>query len=147
MLLNGFWHEVHTNDFWTDIHLDLHALIEGDFAAATVAITFGALLGKVSPLQMIGIAFFELLFYSLNFYVSVPSPQLACGARGIVPVRINLARLLKQNPDTERSAGFVDWSVVFGSCGYWWINVHPHLWCLLWAGRGVSIPQQVATTR
>jgi hypothetical protein len=73
MLLNGFWHEVHTNDFWTDIHLDLHALIEGDFAAATVAITFGALLGKVSPLQMIGIAFFELFFYSLNFYVSVPS--------------------------------------------------------------------------
>jgi hypothetical protein len=70
MLLNGFWHEVHTNDFWTDIHLDLHALIEGDFAAATVAITFGALLGKVSPLQMIGIAFFELFFYSLNFYVS-----------------------------------------------------------------------------
>eukprot|EP00037_Helgoeca_nana_P026181 m.294103 g.294103 ORF g.294103 m.294103 type:complete len:482 (-) comp27156_c0_seq1:280-1725(-) len=71
MLLNGFWHEVHTNDYWTDIHLDLHALIEGDFAAATVAITFGALLGKVSPLQMIGIAFFELFFYSLNFYIGV----------------------------------------------------------------------------
>lgn len=69
MLLNGFWNEVNTDDMWTAIKLDLHALIEGDFAAAAVAITYGALLGKTSPLQMIAVAFFELIFYSINIYV------------------------------------------------------------------------------
>lgn len=70
MLLNGFWHEVQTDDAWTDIHLNLQSLIEGDFAAAAVAITFGAVLGRTSPLQMIVILFIELFFYSLNLYVS-----------------------------------------------------------------------------
>eukprot|EP00035_Acanthoeca_spectabilis_P039036 m.58436 g.58436 ORF g.58436 m.58436 type:complete len:457 (+) comp9411_c0_seq2:128-1498(+) len=71
MLLNGFWHEVQTDDAWTDIHLNLQSLIEGDFAAAAVAITFGAVLGRTSPLQMIVILFIELFFYSLNLYIGV----------------------------------------------------------------------------
>jgi len=69
MLLNGFWHEVQTDDRWTWIHLDLHALIEGDFAAGAVLITFGAVLGKTSPLQMVTVVFLELVFYSLNLYI------------------------------------------------------------------------------
>ena len=41
-------------------------MIGADFAAAAVLITFGAVLGKASPFQMIVIAFMECIFYSAN---------------------------------------------------------------------------------
>ena len=41
-------------------------MIGADFAAAAVLITFGAVLGKASPFQMIIIAFMECIFYSAN---------------------------------------------------------------------------------
>lgn len=41
-------------------------LITSDFAAATVLITFGAVLGKVSRLQLAIIGVFEIVFYALN---------------------------------------------------------------------------------
>jgi ammonium transporter Rh len=43
-------------------------LIEGCFAAGAVMISFGAVLGKATPTQLIIIAFIEIIFYSLNFY-------------------------------------------------------------------------------
>ena len=39
-------------DFGKKIELTIISLIDADFAAATVMISFGALLGKVSPIQM-----------------------------------------------------------------------------------------------
>ncbi len=47
------------------------SLLTADFAAAAVLITFGALLGKTSPLQMIVIAFFEIIFFSVNEYIGL----------------------------------------------------------------------------
>ena len=41
-------------------------MVSSDFAGAAVLITFGAVLGKASPFQMIIIAFFEVMFYSAN---------------------------------------------------------------------------------
>ena len=41
-------------------------LVTSDFAAAAVLITFGAVLGKVSRLQLIVIGVFEIVFYALN---------------------------------------------------------------------------------
>lgn len=46
-------------------------MLTADFAAATVLITFGALLGKTSPLQMIIIAVIEIVIFSINEYVGV----------------------------------------------------------------------------
>ena len=43
-----------------------YSMIGADFAAAVVLITFGAVLGKASPFQMIIIAFMECIFYSAN---------------------------------------------------------------------------------
>ena len=47
-------------------HSLTHSMVASDFAAAAVLITFGAVLGKASPFQMIIIAFFEIMFYSAN---------------------------------------------------------------------------------
>jgi ammonium transporter Rh len=65
ILCNGFWHNVHL-DTWNPISLDIVSLIKGDFAAGAVMITFGALLGKVTPTQMFFIMVFEIFFYGLN---------------------------------------------------------------------------------
>jgi len=48
------------------IQLDLTSLITGDFAAGAVLITYGAVLGKTNPLQMLLVATFEILFYAVN---------------------------------------------------------------------------------
>jgi len=68
MFLVGAFHWLSTGHVAT-IGLDMVMLIEGDFAAGAVLISFGALLGKTSPLQMIGVVFFELIFYNINFFV------------------------------------------------------------------------------
>ena len=46
--------------------MNIITLINGDFAAAAALISFGALLGKTTPLQMLFLVFCEIIFYSLN---------------------------------------------------------------------------------
>lgn len=41
-------------------------LIEGDFAAATILISFGVLLGKTSPCQLLALVMLEVPIYALN---------------------------------------------------------------------------------
>lgn len=57
----------------TDDKLTLSSfkLIDGDIATATVLISFGAVLGRTNPAQLLVMAFIELVFWSLNFYVCV----------------------------------------------------------------------------
>jgi len=58
VLTNGFWHNVYHEHFST-IYLDIVSLIRADFVAGSVLITYGAVLGKVSPLQLMVIAVIE----------------------------------------------------------------------------------------
>ena len=51
---------------WHKIPLDISSLVLGDFAAGAVLITFGVLLGKVNPAQMLFICIVETIFFSLN---------------------------------------------------------------------------------
>ena len=46
-------------------------MLTADFAAAAVLITFGAVLGKTSPLQLVIISFIEIVFFSVNEYIGV----------------------------------------------------------------------------
>jgi len=41
-------------------------MLVADFCAASILITYGAILGKVSPAQLCVMAFFETMFYSIN---------------------------------------------------------------------------------
>jgi len=50
----------------TTIHMDLHALVIGDFGAAAVLISLGALLGKCNLAQLWLLATLEVFFYGLN---------------------------------------------------------------------------------
>jgi ammonium transporter Rh len=48
------------------LHINVKALVLGDFAAGAVLVSYGVLLGKVSFLQMLLIATFECIFYTFN---------------------------------------------------------------------------------
>ena len=55
----------------TPVILETINLIDGDIAAAAVLISFGAVLGRASPTQLVWMTFIELIIYSLNFYICV----------------------------------------------------------------------------
>eukprot|EP00746_Dinoflagellata_sp_MGD_P065370 gnl/MRDRNA2_/MRDRNA2_27244_c0_seq1.p1 gnl/MRDRNA2_/MRDRNA2_27244_c0~~gnl/MRDRNA2_/MRDRNA2_27244_c0_seq1.p1 ORF type:complete len:404 (-),score=60.47 gnl/MRDRNA2_/MRDRNA2_27244_c0_seq1:240-1451(-) len=51
------------------VKLNIHSLIEGDFASGCVLITMGAVLGKTTPTQLLIIAVLEVIFYAINFTI------------------------------------------------------------------------------
>lgn len=53
-------------DRYQDILVDVRFLTEGDFAAGSFLITFGAVIGKVTPTQLVWVVFFEMFWYSAN---------------------------------------------------------------------------------
>jgi len=70
ILTNGFWEQLFQliNDD-LDFHkiaIDVTVLIRADFAAGAVMITYGALLGKTSLLELFIIATVEMVFFGLN---------------------------------------------------------------------------------
>jgi hypothetical protein len=52
--------------FYSDF---LPSLINGDFAAGAVLISFGAIIGVASPLQLVTLCIIEVFLYSLNEYI------------------------------------------------------------------------------
>ena len=46
-------------------------MLEADFAVATILISFGAILGKASALQLVLMALLEVVFYNINIYVGI----------------------------------------------------------------------------
>ena len=46
-----------------------YSALEGGFAAATVLITFGAILGKTNPLQLFFIAIVETTLFCVNSWI------------------------------------------------------------------------------
>lgn len=67
ILCNGFWNSiVHGRT----IPLDLEALINADYVVATVLISFGAMLGRLSPTQALWMSFIETILSTANVALS-----------------------------------------------------------------------------
>lgn len=60
-----FWHGLLQGQL-TRPTIDLAALFQGDFGVAAVLISFGGLLGKVSPTQLLWLCMLEIVFYAIN---------------------------------------------------------------------------------
>jgi len=65
ILVDGFW-RCALNGRWTAIPLAMPAAVQGDFTAATVLISFGGLLGRITPTQLLVMAFIEIPFFIFN---------------------------------------------------------------------------------
>lgn len=70
ILINAFFHQA-LEGKWHKIELNIESLVTGDFSAVAVMITFGALLGKVTHIQMITVAIIELIFYAINKSIGI----------------------------------------------------------------------------
>jgi len=68
---NGLWHDIYYDSWGNNVSLSLIAFVEAAYGAATVLVTFGAVLGKVSPFELLILAIFEGLFYCLNYYINI----------------------------------------------------------------------------
>lgn len=66
-LVNGWFALIGKDE--SKIFINIKTLIEADFAVAAVLISFGAVLGKVSPIQLLVMATFEVIFYNISIYV------------------------------------------------------------------------------
>jgi ammonium transporter Rh len=62
------WMELDDKD-WHYVNVDIYALLDSLYAVSAVLITFGALIGKVTPLQLLIVTIIELGLHSLNFKV------------------------------------------------------------------------------
>ena len=60
-----FWEHVVDGE-WADLSLNMISLIRGDFVAATVLISYGGVIGKFNLSQYLVMAFFEIIFITLN---------------------------------------------------------------------------------
>ncbi|XP_069766981.1 ammonium transporter Rh type C-like isoform X2 [Narcine bancroftii] len=67
LLMQGWFHSLDFSD--GKIKIGLESLINADFCAASVLISFGAILGKVSPVQLLIMSLFEVTLYAVNEYI------------------------------------------------------------------------------
>ena len=51
------------------INITVDSLGQGDIAAAVILISFGAVLGRATPSQLLVMGFIEIIFYSINNYI------------------------------------------------------------------------------
>ncbi|KAJ6240536.1 rh50 [Anaeramoeba flamelloides] len=68
ILCNTFFLQVDNKKFEKHA-LNYQDIVEGLFGSCVVMISFGAFIGKASPLVLIFITFFEILIFSFNYYL------------------------------------------------------------------------------
>lgn len=61
------------NSDWVSVDFNIYELLNGLFGISAVLITFGVIIGKVKPLQLIIITMFELFFHAFNYEVILNS--------------------------------------------------------------------------
>ncbi|XP_060905728.1 ammonium transporter Rh type B [Labrus mixtus] len=64
-LMQGFFHGMHHGK----IHIGVESMINADFCTGSVLISFGAVLGKTSPVQLLIMAMFEVTLFAVNEFV------------------------------------------------------------------------------
>jgi len=75
LFVDSFFYQIYNNyanghDYaWTYINIDIYSLLNCLFGVSAVLISFGAVIGKVSPLQLVVMTILELMFHAFNLNV------------------------------------------------------------------------------
>lgn len=64
-LMQGFFHGLHHGK----IHIGVESMINADFCTGSVLISFGAVLGKTSPVQLLVMAILEVTLFAVNEFI------------------------------------------------------------------------------
>jgi len=64
----AFWYQVWENDF-DDVSFNMYSLLNSLYTVSAVLITFGAIVGKVTPVQLIVVTIIELFCHSFNYKI------------------------------------------------------------------------------
>ncbi|XP_041961965.1 ammonium transporter Rh type B [Alosa sapidissima] len=64
-LMQGFFHGMHHGK----IHIGVESMINADFCTGSVLISFGAVLGKTSPVQLLVMAVIEVTLFAINEFI------------------------------------------------------------------------------
>ncbi|XP_013013958.1 ammonium transporter Rh type C [Cavia porcellus] len=67
LLMQGWFH--HLDPKGRYILLGIESLINADFCVASVCVAFGAVLGKVSPIQLLVMTLFQVTLFTVNEYI------------------------------------------------------------------------------
>lgn len=70
IIVLAFIHMIHLKH-WEKTLLTTESLVKGDFAAGAVLISFGAVLGRITPTQLLVMAVFEVIAYGINEHIGV----------------------------------------------------------------------------
>jgi ammonium transporter Rh len=66
VLVEGFFKQAAHYGEWEYIKIDLLVLMDALFLVAAILISYGGIIGKVSPLQLVFMTIVEAIFYSIN---------------------------------------------------------------------------------
>ncbi|MGH0134119.1 UNVERIFIED_CONTAM: hypothetical protein FKN15_004131 [Acipenser sinensis] len=125
ILVQGFWH-LHNGK----IEIDILKMINADFSTATVLISFGAVLGKTSPVQLLIMTILEITVFAMNEHLVVEVLKAndvgasmiihAFGAYfGLAVARILYRPGLKNGHDNEGSVYHSDLFAMIGTIFLW----------------------------
>ncbi|XP_022242749.1 ammonium transporter Rh type B-like [Limulus polyphemus] len=66
IIMQNVWHTHHGK-----LHINVFSLINAEFGSATVLISYGALLGKLSPIQLVVMCMIEITIFGCNEHLGV----------------------------------------------------------------------------
>lgn len=125
LLMQGIWHLDHGK-----IKVSIFKIINADFSTATVLISFGAVLGKTSPVQLLIMTILEISIFSINEHLvanvlganDVGASMIihAYGAYfGLAVARVLYRPGLKNGHDNEGSVYHSDMFAMIGTVFLW----------------------------
>lgn len=74
IILRGMFEAFHHED---SIAISLSDLVGADIASATVLISMGALLGRITPMQLLTMGLIEIVFFAANEYLNIEMFRIA----------------------------------------------------------------------
>ncbi|XP_029451967.1 ammonium transporter Rh type A [Rhinatrema bivittatum] len=123
-LMQGLWH-LHDGK----IEIDIFKMINADFSTATVLISFGAVLGKTSPVQMLIMAIIEITVFACNEHLVAFLGATDVGASmiihafgayfGLAASRVLYRPALKNGHENEGSVYHSDLFAMIGTLFLW----------------------------